>query len=205
MITKIKRQDCLDQFPSFPLRTYDYDKDEEECFYPKIYKSYILTLSSKSFKAHVKALSIEVTKLIKALHTVRLIFLGDTETPWLYQDNDYKMVKEAQEYLAGKKIGKRFNGALLVDNLELHTFMKHLAWLIRCNAAIPYFYFIDEGQNIVGSICKYGNLHLDTLNEQTDNSIKSILDNSKFEYGDNNSCYNWFGKTNAISGRRTVV
>ena len=203
MLTKIKRQGCLDNYQTFPLRSYD--KDEEKLFYPKVFKSYILTLPSKSFKGHVNALGIELNKLTKALQAHTLIFLGDTEIPWLYQFNDYKPVKEAQEYLTANKISKRFDGALQVDTSELPTFTKHLAWLIRCNAALPYFYFIDEGQNIVGSICKYGNLHLDTLKEQVDKSLKTFLDSSKFEYGDKNSCYNWFSKASAISGRRTVI
>lgn len=205
MLTKVRRQDCLDQYQTFPLRGYDYDKDEDTFFYPKVLKSYILTLASKSFKGHVKVLGIEVTKLAKALQADTLIFLGDTEIPWLYQHNDYKPAKEAQEYLTGKKVGKRFNGALQVDTSELPTFIKHLGWLTRCNAALPYFHFIDKGQNIVGSICKYGNLHLDTLNGHADKTFKQSVGSSQFEYGDKNSCYNWFGKTSAISGRQIVV
>jgi hypothetical protein len=165
MLIKIKRQDCLDRYQTFPWRSYNSQKDEEVFFYPKVYKSCILTLPSKSFKGHAKALGTEVTKLAEALHTDTLLFLGDTETPWLYQDNDYKPVKEAQAYLIASKVGKRFNGALQVNTAELPTFIKHLAWLTRCNAALPCFYFIDERQTIVGSICQYGNLHLDTLNE----------------------------------------
>lgn len=205
MLTKIRRQDCLDQYQTFPLRGYDYENDEETFFCPKVFRSYILTLPSKSFKGHVKALGIEVTKFAKALKADTLIFLGDTETPWLYQHNDYKPAREAQEYLTNKKIGKRFNGALQVDTSELPTFTKHLAWLTRCNAALPYFHFIDKGQSIIGSICKYGNLHLDTLNKQADKILKSFVDSSKFQYGDNNSCNNLFGKTSAISGRQIVV
>ena len=205
MLTKIRRQNCLDQYHTFPLRSYNFDKDEEEFFYPKVFKGYILTLPSKSFKGHVKTLGKELAKLTKAFQSDTFIFLGDTETPWLYQTNDYKPVKEAQEYLLDKKIGKRFNGALQVDTAELPTFIKHLAWLTRCNASLPYFYFIGEGQNTVGSICKYGNLHLDTMNERADKTLKLFMDNSKFEYGDKNSCYNWYSKTSAISGRQTVV
>jgi hypothetical protein len=205
MLTKIRRQDCLDQYQTFPLRGYDYDNDEETFFYPKVFKSYILTLSSKSFRGHVNALGIELTKLAKALQFDTLLFLGDTETPWLYQNNAYKPVKEAQEYLSGRKTGKHFNGALQVEISELPTFIKHLTWLTRCNAALPYFHFIDKGQNIVGSICKYGNLHLDTLCEQADETLRSFVDSSRFEYGDKNSCYNRFSKTSAISGRGTVV
>ena len=146
-----------------------------------------------------------MTGMVGQHHRNLQIFLGDTETPWLYQDNDYKPVKAAKEYLTFHKIGKRFNGALQVDTAELPTFINHLAWLTRCNAALPTVHFIDKGQNIVGSICKYGNLHLDTLNEQTDKVIALLVESSKFEFGDKNSCYNLFGKTSAISGRQTVV
>jgi hypothetical protein len=205
MLTKIKRQHCLDQYQIFPLRGYDVENDQETFFCPNVFRSYILTLPSKSLKGHGKAIGIEITKLTKALQFDTLLFLGDTETPWLHQNNDYKPAKKAQEYLTSKKIGKRFNGALQVDTSELPTFIKHLTWLTRCNATLPYFHFIDESQNIVGNICKYGNLHLDTVKEQGDKIFKQFVNSSKFEYGDNKSCYNWFGKTAAILGRQTVV
>ena len=205
MVTKIKRQDCLDKYQMFPLQRYDYEKEEMECFYPQVFKSYILTLNTKSFKGHIRALGFELKKLTKALHTDTLIFLGDHENPWLYQENNYKPVKEAQQYLRENKIGKRFNGALEVDAPELPTFTRHLAWLVRCNAALPNFHFTDPEQNVVGSICKYGNLHLDTLNKEADKNFKSFVENGKFEYGDRNSCDNWFAKTSAISGRQTIT
>jgi hypothetical protein len=205
MLTKIRRQNCLDKYQTFPLRSCDRNDDEEKFFYPEVFKTYILTLPSKSFKGHAKALGIEVTKLVKVLHADSLIFLGDTETPWLHQDNDYKPVKEAQEYLTVNKVSKRFNGALQVDTVELPTFIKHLTWLTRCNASLPYFHFIDEGQTIVGSICRYGNLHFDALSEQADKILNSHVDSSRFEYGDHNSCKNWFGKASAISGRQIIV
>ena len=205
MLTKIKRQDCLNQYQVFPLRGYDYKKDEEEFFFPDVFRSYILTLPSKSFKGHVNALGVEIAKLTKALHAEALIFLGDTETSWQYQQRDYKPVKEAQDYLTKKKIGKRFNGALQVDTAEMPAFIKHLSWLIRCNAALPYFHFTDQGQNIVGSICQYGSVHLGVLNELADKTLMLFIDRSKFEYGDTNSCNNWVGKTSAIPGRQTIV
>src|SRR5688500_10574440 len=205
MLIKIKRQDCLTQYQCFPLRSFDYKTDDERFYYPNVYKSYILTLPSKSFKGHVLTLAKEVTKLTQAINAPTLIFLGDTNIAWLYQNNDYKPVKAALEYLANNKVGKRFNGALRVDITELTIFIKHIAWLTRCNAALPYFHFIDPGQNIVGNICKYGNLHLDTLKSQSDELIRAFMNTSKFEYGDKNSCLNRFGKTSAISGRQTVV
>jgi hypothetical protein len=205
MLIKINRQDCLKNYPSFPLRSYNYKKDEEELYYPKVFKSYILTLSSKSFKGHIKHLGLDLFKLTKQLGINSLVFLGDTELAWLHQDNEYKPAKDAQQYLVGNKIGKRFNGALQVDNSELMVFVKHLSWLTRCNASLPYFYFVDKGQNLIGNICKYGNLHVDTLNEATDKLIKVAVAKSDFRYLDGNICFNQFGKTSAISGRRIIV
>lgn len=205
MLIKINRQDCLKKYPSFPLRSYNYDKDEEEFYYPKVFKSYILTLSSKSFKGHIRHLGTELLKLTKQLGYSDLTFLGDTELPWLHQDNDYKPAKEAQQYLVDKKVGKRFNGALQVDNSELISFVKHLSWLTRCNASLPYFHFTDNGQNLIGNVCKYGNLHIDTLNEATNKSLNIAITKSDFIFLDGNNCFNQFGKTSAISGRRIIV
>ena len=205
MLIKINRQNCLNKYPSFPLRSYNYDEDEEVFFYPKVFKSYILMLASKSFKGHITQLGIELLKLTNQLNYDNLIFLGDTELAWLHQGNDYKPAKEAQQYLVDNKIGKRFNGALQIDNSELLAFVKHLSWLTRCNASLPYFHFTDKGQNIIGNICKFGNLHLDTLNEATDKSIRAFVDESRFIYLDSNNCFNQFGKTSSIVGRRIIV
>lgn len=205
MLTKIKRQDCLSQYPLFPQRSYDYRKDEEDFFYPQVFKSYVLTLPSRSFKGHTKTLANEITKLVKALNADKLVFLGDTKTPWLYQQNDHKPVKEALHYLAENKIGLRFNGAIQAPATELVLFIRHLSWLSRCNAALPYIYFTTPHKNIIANICKYGSLHLDTMNEESDSIVRHFVDGSPFEYGDINSCTGQFNKTRAIPGRKIIV
>lgn len=81
MLSKIKRQDGLDQYQVFPLRGYDYENDEETFFFPKVIKSYLLTIPAKTVKGNAKALGIEVTRLAMALRSDTLLFLGDTEIP----------------------------------------------------------------------------------------------------------------------------
>ena len=205
MLTKIKREDCLNQYKIFPLSNYDFEKDEDNYFYPEVFRSYILTLPSKTFRGHVSSLGLELTRMVKAFDCGALIFLGDAKTPWLYQNNDYNPVKVAQNYLTANKLGKRFNGAIQPGTSELPTFIKHLAWLTRCNASLPIFHFIDSSQNILGHICKYGNLHLRTLNKHQDNLFKAFMERSKFQYTDRTGCYNWFGKSSAMPGRRIVL
>jgi hypothetical protein len=189
MLTKIRRQDCLEKYQNFPLRCYNEEKDEVESSSPKTYKSYILTLPSKSFKGHIKLLGSELTNLTERLSSNTLLFLGDTELPWLNQDNEYKPAKEAREYFISHKVGKRFNGGLRVGIAELPIFTKHLCWLTRCNAALPYFHFIDEDQNILGQICQYENLHLYLLNPNMSKQIERLLENSKFILS-NENCSN---------------
>jgi len=183
---------------------YDAVKDEQIFYYPQVFKSYILTLSSKSFKGLSKELGIQLLVLTKQLGFAYLIFLGDSELAWLRQNNNYKPANNAQEYLVDNKIGRRFNGALQVDHFELPTFVRHISWLIRCNADLPNLYFTDGGQNLIGNICKYGNLHIDTLNEATDKSLEGAIIKSNFKFLNGNNCYNMFGKTGAIAGRRTI-
>jgi len=205
MFRKINRGECLKKYKAFPIRGYDNLKEEPAFYYPKTFRNYILTLESKTFKGHAVRSGIEFTNLITELGIDSLIFLGDTETAWLYQQNDHPAVKKAEVYLKNKKIGKKFNGALQVDKIELPVFIKHLAWLVRCNGSLPYFYFTDSGQNILGNICQYGNMHLDILNEKTNRLLKTAVTKTEFEYMKGIQCYNKFGKTSAISGRKIIV
>jgi hypothetical protein len=209
MLVKIKRQDCLDKYPKFPLRQYDFVKDEEEYFYPRIFRSYVLTLDSKSLKGHTKLLASELSNLTKNLGLGSLIFLGDNKNYWMTKlslgRNDYRVLEYAKQYFLDNKVDKNFNGALEVDNEELITFVKHFFCLVRCDASLPYFHFMDAGQNFVGSICQYGNLHFDTLNQKIDDQFIKALIESKFVNVEDRKCYSSFSKTSAIKTRQTKL
>lgn len=205
MLRKIKRQECLAKYSTFPLRDYDAENDEEVYSFPTVVRSYILTIPAKTFRGNIRDLGIEVSRLTNVLKANSLFFLGDSVTPWLYQLNDYKPVQKAQQYLSDHKIGKRFNGAIEVEITELSRFIKHLSWLTRCNAALPYIYFLDPEQNILGNICKYGNLHISTLNKDADSYLNSFINKSKFLIDNETNC-NWrFGQSDAIWGRKVVI
>ncbi|MEP7256465.1 MAG: hypothetical protein ABI666_11865 [Ferruginibacter sp.] len=201
MLFKIKRKDCFDKFPKFP-KSNNY---REEFFFPKCYKGYTLTLDALSLKGHIKLLSEELTSLVGLFGYDTLIFLGDAKNPWLWQDNDYKPVKEALHYLKVNKISRTFNGGIKVGKAELPTFLKHLTWLVRCNSALPDFYFMDEGQNIVGNICKYANIHLFTVNELTDKIFSKNIKSTRLESTGADNCYNKYYKSGAIPGRQTII
>ena len=179
MLISIARKNCLELFKSFPVADYN----RAHCVYPETFSSLILTIkNAKSSRGMAKLLGLELTKMIKYLDCDELIFLGDTKRPWLYQDNDYPPVKKAMQYLIDNKISKSFHGAILVNTVQLPLFIKHLYWLTRCNASLPYFYFMDKNQKILGHICQYGNVHFGILLEEIDHLIQSSLSDSQFEY-----------------------
>jgi hypothetical protein len=205
MILKISRQDCLAHFPKFPQRIYNGEYNEETYIYPEIVSQYILTLPSISFRGHAKLMGIQLAVLLHQMNIDELIFLGDTTLSWRYQENEFKPVRDALQYLVENKIGKNFNGAIRVDNIDVPLFIKHFAWLVRCNASLPYFSFTDPGQNIMGRFCQFGNLHLDILNQDAVKNFKKALQKTTFEQTSEEFCFNRFGKSSAIHGRRIVL
>jgi len=205
MLIKIDRQDAINKFPNLPLRHYD-PKEEEDVFnYPKVFANYVLTLPSKSYKGHVKLLGTELVSLANNLGYDNFIFLGDEDIAWLRRLNTYETFQDALHYLVDNKINKRFNGALQVDKAEIPTFIKHLAWLVRTNGILPYVHFIDPGQNIIGDICQYGNLHISTKNKTANKNFKDAIAKSPFTHLTDTSCYNKFSKSGAIKGRTITV
>jgi hypothetical protein len=184
MPVKITRKNAFEQYPAFPWANYEKD----EFFFPPTFKSEILTLSSKSAKGHARALSVALTRFAKHAGYKSLVFVGDTPTSWRYQYNDYAPVKTALQYLKDNRVGEKFNGALEVDITELGEFTRHLFWLARCNAALPLFHFMDRQQSVVGCICKFGNVHISTLNETAHAVFEDAVAASGFSYLQNAMC-----------------
>ena len=205
MIVQIKRQECIDRYPNLPLREFNLKTEEYDFYYPKTFAAYTLTLQSKSFRGHAKLLGEEISNLTSGLAADYLIFLGDMNIPWLKRSHDFKPANEALQYLVDNKVGKRFKGGLQVDIVELPLFIKHLAWLVRSNAVLPYVHFTDPGQTIIGNLCQYGNLHVYTMDEKPDEQFKQIVATTKFENVLDGNCYNKFSKSGKIEGRRIIV
>ncbi|MEO5684921.1 MAG: hypothetical protein ABIQ88_19920 [Chitinophagaceae bacterium] len=187
-----------------PSKVFNDSKDDYDFFYPKVFASYVLTIKATSYRGQVNLLATEIANLTKHLRYEHLIFLGDEKTPWLDKASDYKSAMGGLEFLIANKVGKRFNGALLTDIANLPTFIKHLTWLIRSNTLLPYVHFMDKGQNIVGSICQYGNLHIDSLNKRADRFLKDFVSTSQFDYVFDKRCSEKYSKT-GIKGRQISV
>jgi hypothetical protein len=195
----------MHKFPACPLRHYNSKEEEDIYNYPKFFANYILTISSKSYKGHIKILGEQILFLTHSLGYDNLIFLGDSDIPWLKRSDTQNNFQNALQYLVENKIGKRFNGALQVDKEEIPTFIKNLAWLVRTNGILSYIYFIDPEQNFIANVCQYGNLHISTMNKLADKKIKKIILNSQFIYLAEANCSNKFSKDGRIKERSITV
>jgi hypothetical protein len=162
MIKQIKRKKCLQQYPVFPQRNYNKEIEDYDYFYPDVFSSYVLFLKSTTYKKHLKDLGKELFSLCGGLKSGSFIFLGDEKLAWRFREGKYKNFKKGMEYFANGDIKKTFTGGLAVGEDDMVQFVKHLADMVAINGLIQYVHFTDEFQNIIGSICKYGNIHIST-------------------------------------------
>lgn len=175
MLIKIKRKDAFDRYPKFPWHNYETD----EWYFPRDCKNGILTLSSNSMEEHAEMLSSSIIKLMNAFNADSLIFLGETEMPWLRQRNDFQPLKTAQAYLKENKVGQRFDGALDVSIADMNEFIGHLLGFARCRW--PIIHFMDKEQSMVGNICKYGSMHYCLLKEEITELFEKAIGEGDFK------------------------
>ncbi|QNN44229.1 hypothetical protein [Pedobacter roseus] len=191
MIKQIKRKKCLAKYPIFPLRTYNEDIEDYDYFYPDTFSSYILILKSKSYKKLLNNLGKQLSDLCAGLKSGSLIFLGDEKLAWRFREGKYKNFKKGMEYFANQGIKKTFSGGLAVGTDDMVEFVKYLTDLTAVNGFIQYVHFINESQNIIGSICNYGDIHITTMNKDGNELLIQAVSNTKFEFV-NGKCYSQF-------------
>jgi hypothetical protein len=191
VIEQIKRKKCLAAYPIFPQRNYNEDIEDYDYFYPDSFSTYILILKSKSYKKLLNNLGSELSSFCAGLKSRSFIFLGDEKLAWRFREGKYKNFKKGMEYFAGEGIKKTFSGGLAVGENDMVEFVKHLADLTAVNGLIQYVHFIDESQNIIGSICNYGDIHITTMNKDGNELFMQAVSNTKFEFV-NGKCYSQF-------------
>lgn len=188
MLKKISRKDCLKKYPLFPLRHYDEDHDEEDFFYPPVISGQWLELSINNDEELTDKLAKELTSLLKSLDIDYLVFLGDTEQPWLstlaLERRDYMPLVEAVRYFMHHQIDRAFNGGVAVSMGNLEIFLIHFYTLVRCDASLPYFHFTDNNQQILVTIHYSGQVRIDRFHEQANQLLGKQILNTSFRFAE---------------------
>jgi len=146
----------------------------------------ILISNKKDSDSYLHDLGESLDKLRLFTNSNDLIVLGDWSTPWLYQDNDYKPVKESLDWFR-KQIDNEFTGGFLLKETDLTQFIPRLFWLTRCNMSLPEFMMTFENCKTIISICKHGALHLESYDQVELNEFLDFFQTLGFKQTDD--CY----------------
>lgn len=177
MLQKIKRADTLALYPKFPTT----DVEKEAYFFPGVYASYRLTVEPERGPSQAKSIAENLTLLAANLQYERLLFMGDLTFPLYRNPGPLPSDIKAVAWLQANHIGPRFNGAIKVPLRSLKAFTRHLYWMVRTNTAQGVIHFMDEGQNILGSIHYSGEVLLASLNESTHKLLHSAAEKTAFK------------------------
>lgn len=186
----LKRKDSIEPFS---LK----DKHAEEITYK--------LLHTADIDNYIDKLADTIVALSDRLNWKAVIFLLDYSTPWLYQDNDYKPVKNALAYLKHIGVDSNFNGGFKASGQDLKELTKNLFWLIRCNAALPSCYFSGIDTGFTADICKHGNIHFHFYSQQDKIQVDKLAKELGMTDIENEDCFDNFSTTGAIKGRQIIV
>ncbi len=180
MIKKISRDICLIKYRKLPLCEYEKKSDEDVIYFPKIHSFYWLKLNENSEKNIIK----EIVSLIKKLNIENLIFLGETNKPWVSKftvsRKDFKVLTKAIEYFKKHKIEKRFNGGVKVSSEDYAEFVDNFYTITKCDGGFSDFNFVDENENFIFYIHYSGELKVLTLNPISNKDFLINIMKTKF-------------------------
>jgi hypothetical protein len=186
MINKISREDCLKQYPVFPLRFYDELTDDETYFYPEVISRPWMHLGIENKEERTEAISQVLTALFRSLNVESLIFLGDTEQTWIsklaLKRKDHQPLINAVAYFIANGADQKFNGGLQVSIDQIQEFLIHFCILTSCDGSLPYFNFIDKSVQVLGLIHYSGDMRIEAFNGQANNLLGEKLQLFDFKF-----------------------
>jgi hypothetical protein len=177
ILQKIKRLDALALYPKFPVN----EVEKNAYYFPEVYASYRLTVASDKGPSVAKDIAANLTLLVANMSYDTLLFMGDLKFPLYRKPSALPSDLKAVSYLQANEIGPRFNGAIKVYLPSLKEFTRHLYWMVRTNTACGIIHFMDEGQNILGSIHYQGEVLLASLNKATHQQLQSAFKKTGFK------------------------
>jgi hypothetical protein len=180
MATKINRDIALIRFRKLPLLEYDDKIDTEVFYYPKSFSFHWIKLE----KLTNKRLTNEFKELVQLLDIRSLIILGQFNKPWISkftrERKDFKALTKAIKYFKSIKVGKKFNGAIIIQTEEIDVFISNFYTLTRCDSGFSDFYITDVGENLLFHIHYSGEIKILTLRKETKERLRRSLSQTKF-------------------------
>lgn len=166
------------------------------------YEGIIAELDTTSFNIFAENIGQNAYQLSLELGWESIIVISNTRVPYLQQKTPYEPVKEAINTLIDMGMSKSSTDALRLGPRTIASFFRVIFWIIRCNAAAPEISFSSKNSNIIGTLCKYGNIHFDCYNEAEAGLLRQALKAANFIVVADKICTEKFSDATAIEGRK---
>lgn len=165
----------------------------------------IAELDAPTFEVFIENIGQSLVRLTLALGWDEVFVVCDARRPYLAQDNTYKPVRNAtQNLLAMGMTRTSIEGAVLNEN-TIPDFFASIFWIVRCNASAPGICFSSSNSNIIGTLCKHGNIHFECYSQAELGLLKEALKASSFIEVPSGICRENFSASRAIGGRQIIV
>lgn len=167
--------------------------------------SIIAELDAPTFEVFIENIGQSLVRLTSALGWDQVFVICDARHPYLAQENTYKPVRNAtQNLLAMGMTRTSIEGAVLNEN-TISDFFESIFWIVRCNASAPGICFSSSNSNIIGTLCKHGNIHFECYSQAEREFLKEALKTSSFIEVASGICFENFSASGAIRGRQIIV
>ncbi|QBK31288.1 hypothetical protein [Roseitalea porphyridii] len=125
-----------------------------------------------------------------------------TRAPILIQHNESPQAAAAEAALEAAGLSRDHEGAISGAPRAVAPLFGPLFWIARCNASAPHILFNAAGSSVVGTFCKYVNLHLEAYDADERNRLAAALTASGFTEPPEGYCVERFADDGMIEGRR---
>lgn len=180
----------------------DKDKVEKINMHNQFCGELTFQLPTQNLSQFLELLPNTLSYLLQYLRCDSLSFILSYPTPWLFQKNDFEFVQQAYSYFKSIGVTGDFKGGFVINSDELTSFLPHLYWLTRSNAALPECYFSFKDTELIGHICQYGSIHFYFYSEIEKSKIEEQLQILGLKKIEANKCGNYFTET--LVGRQTL-
>ena len=125
--------------------------------------------------------------------------------PYLAQENSYKPVRQAVQNLLSMGMTRATNEGIRLDRVTSAEFFGSIFWIVRCNASAPGICFSSPNANLVGKLCKHGNLHFESYSQSESDTLRTAFRTAGFRELPNGVCVENFSNSGAIDGRAITM
>lgn len=166
--------------------------------------SIIAKLEVSTFDIFIENIGQSLVRLSSALGWEEVFVICDTRSPYLAKGNTYKTARNAVQNLLAMGMTRTSTEGVVLNENTISGFFASIFWIVRCNASAPGICFSSPNSNIIGNLCKYGNIHFECYSQTERGLLKDALKASSFIEVPSGICRENFSASGAIDGRQII-